>query len=85
MDFRNYYVFQYATGISAALALANWVLTGAASAAQDYLGFLSAGSSDYPVEVLKKAGVDLTTPEPVEQAFAALEAMINRLEKLIIG
>ncbi len=81
--YANFYVFQYATGISAANALSQRVLTGGASAAADYLGFLKAGSSRYPLDVLKSAGVDLTTPQPIEQAFAVLSSLVDRLEALI--
>jgi len=78
----DYYVFQYATGISAANALAQRVRSGGAKAAQDYRKFLSAGSSLYPLEALKVAGVDMTSPEPVEAAFGVLEGLVERLEKL---
>lgn len=81
--FSDYYVYQYATGISGAHALASRVLRGEPNAAQDYLGFLQSGSSSYPLAVLKKAGVDLTTPKPVEEAFAVMEGYIDRLEELI--
>ncbi len=52
-------------------------------AAEDYVGFLSAGSSVYPLDALKAAGVDLTEPEPVERAFASLAEVVDRLEELI--
>jgi oligoendopeptidase F len=80
----NFYVFQYATGISGAHALADRVLSGEAGAAQDYLGFLGAGSSVYALDALKAAGVDLTTPEPVERAFASLAEVVDRLEGLVL-
>jgi oligoendopeptidase F len=81
--YSDYYVYQYATGISGAQALSNRVLRGEPSAVEDYLGFLKSGSSDYPLEVLKKAGVDLTSPEPVEEAFAVMSDYVDRLEKLL--
>jgi oligoendopeptidase F len=81
--YRDYYVYQYATGISGAQALSNRILRGEPGAVEDYLGFLKSGSSDYPLEVLKKAGVDLTDPEPVEKAFAQMADYIDRLEKLL--
>lgn len=79
----NFYVFQYATGISAAQALAQGVLEGKSEAAERYLSFLKAGSSLYPLDALKLAGVDMTSPEPVEQAFQGMAAMIDRLATLL--
>jgi oligoendopeptidase F len=63
--------------------LADRVLSGESGAAEDYLGFLSAGSSVYPLDALKAAGVDLTTPEPVQKAFASLAEMVDRFEALV--
>jgi oligoendopeptidase F len=81
--YMDYYVFQYATGISAANALANRILSGKEKAVDDYLGFLQSGSSAYPIEVLRKAGVDMTAPNAVEAAFSTLSSLVDRLEKLI--
>jgi oligoendopeptidase F len=81
--YANFYVFQYATGISAANALANRVLDQGQSAAEDYLKFLSAGSSLYPLEALKVAGVDMTESTAVEAAFGVLADYVNRLESLV--
>ncbi|HRQ23935.1 MAG TPA: oligoendopeptidase F [Anaerolineales bacterium] len=81
--FADYYVYQYATGISGAHALSGRILRGEPNAAEDYLGFLKAGSSDYALNVLKKAGVNLTTPKAVEETFAVMESYIDRLEELI--
>jgi oligoendopeptidase F len=81
--YSNFYVYQYATGIAAAHALAEQVLAGAPDAADRYLTFLKAGNSRYPLEVLQEAGVDLTTPEPVEKTFGVLAGLIDRLEQLI--
>jgi oligoendopeptidase F len=81
--FNDYYVYAYATGIAGAHALSNRVLRGEPGAVEDYLGFLKSGSSVYPLDVLKKAGVDLTTPQPVEETFAVMEGYIDRLEKLL--
>jgi oligoendopeptidase F len=78
-----YYTFQYATGISAAHALADKVRNGGATAAENYLEFLSSGSSVYPLDALKIAGVDMTTPEPIEKAFEVLSGLVDRLESLI--
>jgi oligoendopeptidase F len=81
--FSDYYVYSYATGISGAHALSNRILRGESNAVEDYLGFLKAGNSDYPLNVLKKAGVDLTTSKPVEETFAVMEGYIDRLEELV--
>ncbi|HEX8218087.1 MAG TPA: M3 family metallopeptidase, partial [Chloroflexia bacterium] len=80
----NFYVYQYATGISAANALAANVLEKGESAAEDYKRFLKAGSSTYPLDALKMAGVDMSTPEPVERAFDILEGFVDRLERLAL-
>lgn len=82
--YANFYVYQYATGISGANALVNKVLSEGEKAAQEYLGFLKAGSSLYPLDALKKAGVDLTRPEPVKTAFQVLADTVDRLEKLAL-
>lgn len=81
--FADYYVYAYATGISGAHALSGRILRGEPNAAEDYLGFLKSGSSVYPLEVLKRAGVDLTTPKAVEETFAVMESYIDRLEELV--
>jgi oligoendopeptidase F len=81
--YADYYVYQYATGISAANALAQHLLAGTPHAAEDYLRFLQAGNSVYSLDALKIAGVDLTKPEPVEAGFAVLADMVDRLEKLL--
>ncbi len=80
----NFYVYQYATGISAANALASGILKGNEGAAENYKKFLKAGGSVYPLDALKLAGVDMTSPEPVERAFDVLEGFIDRLEKLAL-
>lgn len=80
--YANFYVFQYATGISAAHALADGVLAGRPNAADNYLKFLSAGSSLYPVDALRLAGVDMTTPEAVERTYAVLADYVDRLDRL---
>jgi oligoendopeptidase F len=81
--FQDYYVYSYATGISGAHALSGRILRGEPNAVEDYLGFLKSGSSDYPLNVLRKAGVDLTSPKPVEETFAVMESYIDRLEELV--
>lgn len=82
--YANFYVYQYATGISGAQALVDRVLKNGAPAAEQYLDFLKAGSSVYPLEALKTAGVDLTHPEPIEKAFASLAKVVDRLEELAL-
>lgn len=77
-----FYVYQYATGISAALCLANKVLKGGEKERDGYLKFLQSGGSRYPLELLKDAGVDLSTPEPVETALNQFEVLLNEFEKL---
>jgi oligoendopeptidase F len=81
--FTDYYVFQYATGISGAHALSNRVLKGEADAVEDYLGFLKSGSSGYPLQILKRAGVDLNSPQPIEETFSIMEGYVDRLENLL--
>jgi len=80
--YEDYYVYQYATGISGANALAARVLNGEENAVEDYLGFLKAGGSLYPLDALRQAGVDLLAPAPVEAAFKVLEGIIEQLEAL---
>jgi oligoendopeptidase F len=79
----NFYVFQYATGISAASALVQQVLQEGKPAVDRYLKFLSSGSSDYSIELLKKAGVDMTSPEPVRQALQLFDAHLTQMEELL--
>ncbi|ERJ12448.1 oligoendopeptidase F [Haloplasma contractile] len=81
----NYYVYQYATGYSAATSLANQILTEGKPAVNRYLDFLKAGSSDYPIEVLKKAGVDMTSKQPILDALAVFEDKLNEMERLILN
>jgi oligoendopeptidase F len=81
--YADYYVYQYATGISGANALARRVLAEGPAAAEDYVGFLSAGGSRYPLDALRAAGVDLTQPEPVEAAFETLSGLIDQLDELV--
>ena len=81
--FSDYYVYSYATGISGAHALSGSILRGEPNAVEDYLEFLKSGASDYSLNVLKKAGVDLTAPKPIEETFAVMESYIDRLENLL--
>ena len=79
----NYYVYQYATGFSAAAALSNGILTEGAPAVERYINFLKAGSSDYPIEVLKKAGVDMTSNKPILDACKVFDEKLTELEQLL--
>ncbi len=81
--YMDYYVFNYATGISAANALARRIRSGTPGAAEDYLRFLRAGNSVYQLDALKIAGVDMTTPAPVEAAFEVLSGLVDRLDRLV--
>ena len=81
--YSNFYVYQYATGIAGANHLAERVAAGEPSAVQAYLAFLKSGGSMYPLDGLRLAGVDMSSPEPVESAFAALANMVARLEELV--
>ncbi len=80
--YANFYVFQYATGISAAHALSAPIVAGDAAAAQRYLQMLRAGGSVYPTEALKLAGVDMTTPVAVEKTFETLAGYVAKLDEL---
>jgi oligoendopeptidase F len=79
----NFYVYQYATGISAASALVQQILSEGEPAVKRYLSFLSAGSSDYSIELLKRAGVDMTTPEPIRQTCQLFESYLSQMEELL--
>ena len=81
--FADYYVYAYATGISGAHAAAGRILRKEPNAVENYLGFLKSGSSDYSLNVLKKAGIDLTSPKTVEETFAVMEGYIDRMEELL--
>ncbi|AOM83375.1 Oligoendopeptidase F [Salisediminibacterium beveridgei] len=81
--YMNFYVYQYATGYSAATALAKQILNEGEPAVTRFVDYLKAGNSDYPIEVLKKAGVDMTSAEPVEQALKVFEETLNELEELM--
>ncbi len=78
----NYYVFQYATGYSAAIALSRRILSEGESAVKDYIRFLSGGCSKSPIDLLKDAGVDMTGPEPVNQALELFSKLLDEMEEL---
>lgn len=79
----QYYVYQYATGYAAAIALSQRILNEDPSALTDYLGFLKGGCSKPPIELLKGAGVDMTTPEPVNQALALFDSLVDEMADLV--
>ena len=79
----NYYVFQYATGISAAAALVDDVLETGEPAAERYLDYLRSGSADYPLELLRDAGVDMATADPVERAIGVYDGYLDEMAALI--
>lgn len=81
--YSNFYVFQYATGISGANALAQQVLAEGEPARHRYQEFLKAGDSLYPLDALKLGGVDLSVPDPIEKTFEVMSGYINRLEELV--
>lgn len=77
-----FYVYQYATGFSAAIAFSDIILNGGEKELNDYLTFLKSGSNDYPIEILKKAGVDMYSPEPVRKALKIFEELISEMEQM---
>ena len=81
--FYNYYVFQYATGFSAAVAIANRILAEGEPAVADYKKFLSSGGSADPISLLKIAGVDMSTPKPGNDALALFGELIDEMERLV--
>jgi oligoendopeptidase F len=78
-----FYVYKYATGLSAAIALSERVVNGGQKELDDYLSFLKGGSSKWPLDLLKEAGVDMTTPEPVDTALSYFERLVNELDELL--
>jgi oligoendopeptidase F len=81
--YRAFYVFKYATGLSAAIALANRVLNGGKKELESYLKFLSGGCSKYPLDLLRDAGVDMETPTPVEEALSHFGRLVEELDRLV--
>lgn len=79
--YRSFYVYQYATGYSAAVALADGILNEGKAAVKRYLEFLSMGGSQYPLDELKHGGVDLSTPEPIARALKKFERIVEEAEK----
>jgi len=81
--YMNYYVYQYATGFCAATALADRIVAEEEGALDDYLTYLKAGSSDFPIEVMKKAGVDMTNKDYIERAMTVFEERLDQLEAIV--
>ena len=81
--YNAFYVYKYATGISAAIALSERVLTGVPGAVEAYLGFLKSGGSKFPLETLQTAGVDMRTPAPVESTLRLFDRRLTELEALL--
>ncbi|HEX9161338.1 MAG TPA: M3 family metallopeptidase, partial [Thermoanaerobaculia bacterium] len=81
--YRNFYVFQYATSFTASAALSEKVMTGDKTATQRYLTFLSAGGSKYPIQLLKDAGVDMTTSEPLDFTVKKMTRVMDEMERLL--
>ena len=81
--YMNYYVFQYSTGIIASMALSDMVVKGDKKVQAGYLEVLKAGGSDYPLAILKKAGVDMTKPEPYAAALKRFDQLVGEMEKIV--
>jgi len=79
----NFYVYQYSTSFTASISLAEKVMSGDPKALKNYIQFLSAGGSDYPIELLKKAGVDMTTSEPFDNAIASMNKVMDEIEEIL--
>jgi oligoendopeptidase F len=81
--YNAFYVYKYATGLSAAIALSRKVLNGGEQDLQNYMGFLKGGCSKDPLDLLKGAGVDMNQPEPVEIALSEFSKLVHELDELI--
>jgi len=79
-----YYVYKYATGFCSATHIVSGILSGNKKKKDAYLSFLKSGGSDYPMELLKKAGVDLSVQEPIDAAFDVFEEKLNQFEVLML-
>ena len=78
-----FYVYKYATGLVSALSIAYDIINGVDNQKEKYIEFLSSGGSDYPLNILKKAGVDITTKEPYEKAFNMFKEKLDELKSLM--
>jgi oligoendopeptidase F len=81
--YNSFYVYKYATGYSAAAAISNKILNEGPEARDNYIKFLKTGESNYPIELLKIAGVDMSKTEPIELAMKTFEALVNEFESLV--
>jgi oligoendopeptidase F len=81
--YRSFYVYQYATGFAAAIAIAKRIIEEGETAVQDYLNFLKSGGTDSPIELLKIAGVDMASPKPIKDAMDVFEDLLNEFEALL--
>jgi oligoendopeptidase F len=81
--YNAFYVYKYATGLSAAIALSERDVNGGKRELGDYLAFLQGGCSKWPLELLKDAGVDMTRPEPVDTALSYFERLVEELDELL--
>ena len=79
----NFYVYQYATGYVAAMAISRKILEEGQSAVDRYMEFISGGCSDSPINLLRKAGVDMTTPQPINEALQIFGQLIDQLDQLL--
>lgn len=80
--YNSFYVYKYATGFSAATSFAKQILDEGQPAVERYLGFLKSGGSDYSINILKRAGVDMSTPEPIKQAMSVFSSILDQIEEL---
>jgi len=83
--YRTFYVYKYATSFCASTALAQKAIGGDDKVIEEFMTFLKAGGSDYPIETLKKAGVDLSSPEPIEQAMQLFDKLVTQMEELLLN
>lgn len=81
--YRDFYVYQYATGYAAANSFSRMILSGGENAVEKYKGFLKSGSSDYPIDILRKAGVDMETEKPMEEVIHTFDGLLDMLESAI--
>jgi oligoendopeptidase F len=81
--YRAFYVYKYATGMSAAMALCQRVVDGGKRELEDYLSFLKGGCSKFPLDLLRDAGVDMNTPQPIDSALARFEQLAGELDELL--
>jgi oligoendopeptidase F len=81
--YRAFYVYQYATGMSAAISLARAIRDEGEPARERYLRLLSSGGSDYPLVLLQQAGIDLTSPEAIEAGLAEFEGIVTEMERIV--